>query len=652
MNALLAPAVSEKDVLNSNYLPVDGPRGTSSRTNTDDKAVPQSPLPQWSSRPGKHSLVGFLPTIIVLVITLGFVALIVGFILGTHYVPRQEKRGFGATFARGYFYLDEEKWTRRKSSEGHLGLLILSSLASHLITDTSSILMTLIAYRVGAQWLNASQENGSVAQNPTPLQYGLMVRLMGSSSISAIGESCLYAARSQARSRLPRLFKQALTMSVSVWILARLVGLADLWLHTTSKSVSVTISTPANPYAPYTFSAQFNQTICPAYEEMFNRSNSSPDPYPCAWAFDRFLMRDESMNAAGFYTMANESSSVWSTISLADAADLAILVPGPAIDTRNKSYTVSTFGIRANCASLNPSCDRNGTEITMTTSCAKAGYPQLPYFNKTSQGEVFSETTQIDDGIFGIVDGELLGEGEWEVSHNNFLTSNPAKVAIQLRWDTRNSGDATDFYGEGYWDAYSRAVDTWPPQKITLYAGCNVSFFDVTARRDGERNAWTLVDTRLMLGAASGYFETANATEVDSLAETLVGRYSVGPVLLFMLLLCLYALLALLVFLSSWWTADQTLVPPDGESADMQGTSMLALTQMWLTNPIPLVGGAFPEEDKRDEQYGERSLGEQDGRMIYNGRISDMRLGVGLTKEGFGIFKRPVGQKVMESDEP
>lgn len=145
----MAPLIepSEKDILSSNCLPVNGPQGTPSRTNTDEKVVVQSPTPQWSSRPSKHRLVGFLPTIIVMVITLGFVALLIGFILGTQYVPRQENRGFGAAVFRGYVLLDEEKWTIRKSSEGHLGLLIISSLAvsrphvsrpAHDATDDSS----------------------------------------------------------------------------------------------------------------------------------------------------------------------------------------------------------------------------------------------------------------------------------------------------------------------------------------------------------------------------------------------------------------------------------------------------------------------------------------------------------------------------------
>lgn len=271
-------------------------------------------------------------------------------------------------------------------------------------------------------------------------------------------------------------------------------------------------------------------------------------------------------------------------------------------------------------------------------------------------------------------------------------------MAVQLRWDTRNQGASYDLYGAAAADGADRAVDRQP--KITLYASCDVSFFNATVRLDGERKAWSLVNrtlsssefattlwlptlfqratehlssdllaiarskekddvmaalnqqlARLMLGAASGYFQLGEATDVERLAQTLLGRYSVGPILAFIFLLCLYALLALLVFLSSWWTADQTIVSLYDEPTDVQGASMLALTQMWLTSPIPLVGGAFPGEDQRDGKDGVRSAEKQDGRMVYNGSISDARLGVGLTRDGFGIWKRPVGQKAKEVEE-
>ncbi|KAG9020345.1 hypothetical protein FS837_008300 [Tulasnella sp. UAMH 9824] len=400
--------------------------------------------------------------------------------------------------------------------------------------------------------------------------------------------------------------------------------------------------------------------------------------------------------------MANNSISPWSVITLADAADLAILVSTPSIDTQNKSYTVSTVGIQAECVSLNSLCKPDPEYEPMVSDCRNVGYP-LPYItNRTSPDEVASEWSQIDDNIFGFVDEQLFPTSAWNLGNMSYVTRNPAKMAVQLRWDPHNLADTTNLHGTAYWSNLDdRAIDSSMQLKYALYAGCNVTFFNVTARLDGEENAWTLVDrtpssnefattlwlptmmqqvteqlagamlaparsqtkgpamaamnqhlARLMLGAASGYFEPAEATEVDHLVETLLGQYSIGPVILFVLLLCLYALLALLVFMSSWWTVDQAIVPPDGESADTEGTSMLALTQTWLISPIPLVGGVFPGEDTRDEQDGIRSAGERDGGVVYDGSISDVRLGVGLTRDGFGIWKRPVGQRVTEVDEP
>ncbi|KAG8936102.1 hypothetical protein FRC00_009752 [Tulasnella sp. 408] len=495
-------------------------------------------------------------------------------------------------------------------------------------------------------------------------------------------------------------------MAVSIWILARLVGLADFWLHLTSKSTSVTRSIPVDPSGEYKFSVRFNDTICPAEQAKSNETGIPPwmaDYYPCLGSFDDFVYDlDGLTSTTGFKAMTNESSSAWSVISLADAADLAILIPGTSVDTQNKSFTSSTFGIQADCYSLNARCntsvelDQRGVSV----NCANAGYPQFPHYNAMSAEELTSGATLINDFIFGIVNGTMLDM--MAVRNGSSIspeTSNPAHVAIQLGWDPRNEGGANDLHISA--DLSEIAVDYLPSSHIVMYAVCSVPFFNATVRRDGDRNTWSLVDrtlsssdltttlwiptlyqkatehlssalltiarsqtkgpvmaalnqhlARLMLGAAAVYVEPTKATDVRHVVDTLLGQYSVAPVLTFILLLCLYAFLALLVFLSSWWTADQTILPPDGVSTDAQGTSMLALTQMWLTNPIPLVGGVYPGDDKRDEQDVTRSMGESDGRVVYKGHISDVRLGVGLTKDGFGIWKRPVGQRVTEVEEP
>lgn len=691
MASLHAP--SEKDGLSFGYT--DGSQAHST-TYTDEKALAQLPARRWFSKPSKHRLVGFLPTVIVLVITLGFVGLILGFLLSMQYVPAQGGRGFLAAVRHGSFVLDEEEWSGDMSSGGHLRVLVLSALASHLISDTSSILMTLVAYRVGAQWLSVSQGGDSteIAQNPTPLQYGLLVRLMGSSSISAIGTSCAYAAQSRSRPRLPRLFKQALSMSISVWVLARLVGLADLWLHTTSRSISILKPIPDSSQA-YMFAAQFNETICPAVRAGLSEDDApTSDAFPCLSEFEDFVTMDDSMSNIGFSVMANESSTTWKVITLANAADMAILIPGATIDTLYTSYTASTFAVQANCTSLNSLCTRDSTG--MTTNCSEAGYPALPYFTDEVSGAVTSNATQINDFVFGVVDGELAGRSLGSVGLNSPVTSNPARMAVQLRWDTHIQGTTSNVHGEAT-NSADLAIDTYP--NPTLYAGCAVSFFNATVRLDSSQNSWSLVNStlsssefattlwlptlwqyateqlaadlmvtartkpkdvtmaalnqhlaRLTLGAAAGYIEPAKATEVNYLVPTLLGQYPVGPVVALLTLLCLYALLALLVFLSSWWTTDETIISPFDASNDaslVQEKSMLVLTRTWLTNPLALVGAAFPGEDGQDDV---RSVAKQPSGMVYDGNDSDMRLAIGLTNEGFGIRKRATGQKIGRTE--
>lgn len=103
-----------------------------------------------------------------------------------------------AAIRAGYFITSEEQSIGTNPS-GHLRMLTLSALASHLISDTSSVLMTLMAHRIEASWLRHSKSLDllDVFQNSTPRQYGLLLRLMGSPSVLAVAESCFYTARSK-----------------------------------------------------------------------------------------------------------------------------------------------------------------------------------------------------------------------------------------------------------------------------------------------------------------------------------------------------------------------------------------------------------------------------------------------------------------------
>lgn len=147
-----------------------------------------------------------------------------------------------------------------------------------------------------------------------------------------------------------------------------------------------------------------------------------------------------------------------------------------------------------------------------------------------------------------------------------------------------------------------------------------------------------------MVGVAVGMFQSAEATDVKQTVPTLPGQYPVAPVMILIALLLLYALLAIVVFTSSWLTKDETIVvsgqkKKGGAPAEQ---SILNLTQRWLVDPLPLVAAAFPGEDGKDVQ---RTVADSALDMVYDGNGPDARLSIGLRGgEGFGLRKRGDGQ--------
>lgn len=186
---------SSISLLSKNPIPADlitWQRSQDSISEGFERKNPFESSKHWASKPARHGILGFLPTVAVLVMTLGFAGLILGVLLGRQCSQIQGGHGIMAAIRAGYFVTSEEQ-SGGTSSSGHLRVLTLSALTvsvkppgsvtvsdgtlqSHLISDTSSILMTLIAYRIGASWLRWSKslDLADVPQNPTPRQYVLL----------------------------------------------------------------------------------------------------------------------------------------------------------------------------------------------------------------------------------------------------------------------------------------------------------------------------------------------------------------------------------------------------------------------------------------------------------------------------------------------
>ncbi|KAG8919221.1 hypothetical protein FRC01_001411, partial [Tulasnella sp. 417] len=148
---------------------------------------------------------------------------------------------------------------------------------------------------------------------------------------------------------------------------------------------------------------------------------------------------------------------------------------------------------------------------------------------------------------------------------------------------------------------------------------------------------------RLALAAASGYFQPIEAADVHrSINDAILSIYPVAPVVCLIALLLLYAVLAIAIFTSSWFASDKTIVVVPAEmsqTGEHEERSMVALTQAWLVDPMPLVALAFPGEDGKDPL---RSVAKSTNEMVYDGHEGDSRLSIGLHDGGkvFGLRKR------------
>ncbi|KIO21174.1 hypothetical protein M407DRAFT_219070 [Tulasnella calospora MUT 4182] len=285
----------------------------------------------------------------------------------------------------------------------------------------------------------------------------------------------------------------------------------------------------------------------------------------------------------------------------------------------------------------------------MTVNCTAAGYPDLPYVFSQKDGFKVTNTSQVKNRIFGIVNGKMMGReiGSFEVT--TAVTNNPTTMAIQLRWDPPQQGMSPDkeTHSPGAINSTELAIDTHPHP--TLYASCSVSYLDAVVRWDGSNGSWSLLNTnlasrqltatlwlpvvwqfateqlasnlmnvartrpkeevmavlnqqlaRLAVGSAAGFFEPAAATDVSYFVQTMLGKYPVGPILALLALLLLYAILALTIFFVSLRENDEAIVAPPydpfGGNIHVGEPSSLTLAQRWLVTPLPLVGFAFPRE--------------------------------------------------------
>ncbi|KAG9049197.1 hypothetical protein FS837_010919 [Tulasnella sp. UAMH 9824] len=645
---------------------------------------PSTSEPKYSHRSAKRpqleihtsrtrfSIIGLLSTFCVFATTGGTATLILGWLYSL-YDPVAGENGVTPALRSGFFAIresgasDEEDIASQTHTET-LRILTFSALASHLISVTSTILVTLLAYRAARQWLHASENPGDA--NLTPIQYGLLVRTLGSGSLMSLINTLRYTSRSK-RASTPRFFKEAFAGATGIYLLSHAVGLVDLWLHSGARSTTVFRDVQVESDALYGLAysearcGPFNKTELPCQRLIYAAQNG------IVYANDDPWIYHETYDTISDINPYKKSEYVNGT---------AILVPGPAKDFQSHGFTINTQGLRVQCSNLRDQCDRlpmpliqvawPGPHSGPVTNCSKAGYPCIPYHTSGELKVSGRDTRNIESLVLGVIGDELGGMLYGTSDFSSGWTSNPATTVVQLRWP--NNGALRNTPGA----VYLNAVD--------LYATCNLTYLDVVAEYKPRDAEWRILETRLsspelasvfwtpmlfqigtvyLLNALRPYIANRGAQTIDILESLLakqgigfaapmmtftaasnvtttqlvtLGLYPIAPVLLLVSCLYIYALAALAIFFVACTSNDRRILVPrhltKGGEQD-EDRSALDVAQAWLTDPLPFIGAMFPGGDGRQVA---RSVESDPLHQVYDSTWESGKVGIGLYKGSKG----------------
>lgn len=348
-------------------------------------------------------------------------------------------------------------------------------------------------------------------------RYGLLLRLLGGSGITALYKTLRYTHKHD-RAQLPPIFVQATVIAVIIFFLTHLVGVADIWLHAVASSIIVDFPNRLPPQDHILWSVGLNSSDPKAFGLCSPWTGS---PWPCldtpaGWA-DATDLNDTELIIAytGWQTAYNITDlATFTTVQLPNQDNSALLMPWSAGTGANFStYRATTYGANATCTIITNKCAKDSTS-GLTTSCAPAGYPQLPVVgnfpttadphppyeplvNSTTYS-ASNPTFTFPSRVLGLVDGHIAGlvSGLADLPPASAITDNPTTTLLQLRWSS--------FYGNTPLPVISRdgndpSFDTWPSGFHTLYAACSLEYFTANVTYDPTLpNAWSIESKALV----------------------------------------------------------------------------------------------------------------------------------------------------------
>ncbi|KAG8953191.1 hypothetical protein FRC00_006431 [Tulasnella sp. 408] len=619
--------------------------------------------------------------------------------------------GFLQTIRNGTFIVDESYQVKGRAQQAPLRGLTFSSLATHTINLTSSFLMAQVAYCVASLWLEDSRwpAQPSEDHNITPIQYGLLLGILGAPSVLSVRNALRYALRRETRrSKLPSMFIEPLIMACILLFLNYAIGISDLWLHSATRSTTATLGLPnvVTPTSEIRFGVAFNNSLCSPDSEA-GVTAVTPDclSHLNGWAAGA---EAEQIMPASWLVLYNATTAPFRVVTLKDQNDTAVMVStvpralGPLVPS-SFSYEAPTFAVRSVCKVITRDCAQN--RQGQVKNCSKAGAPYLPLkWNFTDQPRPKCDfDICFPNRIFGVIDGQT-----GSFYNNTFQSFGPnitaQSVPLTLAMQLRLNQDEVVYHNPREGDI--GAVDS----RDTLYATCQVEYLDGTLSYDPGTDRYILSReihvppqlasvlwgplisqygtnrliadilgpimsdptmlvpskliasnlARIALGLIGGVMQPTGATQVVPVRQGVLGLYPVAPVFCVAGVLYVYAFVALFILFAVVSSKSYTVIaaPAHGPAKERSPgppsltnqEGAVVLGQLWLTNPLPLVASIFSGKDGRDPQ---RSIANRSLNMVYDQEGRADYLAIGTTEIGgevkFGLRRR--GKSVRGSEE-
>ncbi|KAK0471932.1 hypothetical protein IW261DRAFT_827306 [Armillaria novae-zelandiae] len=557
--------------------------------------------------------------------------------------------------------------------------LAMSAVSAQLVALTVPFLLGLLGYRLASMWILA-QEKERPRSMPTPIQYGLLVKLCGAANIFSAYETVRYLKRGrERRSPVPSGLIFAFTILVLAIVLNHLLSAADLWLHTTASTFIHTSMTEIHEESMPAVGTKINLTTCAGPMLLLSGTNSN---YYCNCASrssgyivdGEFLLDywgDGAMIYEGLAVARNSSSTSRSVM----VDDMAILVPSTMPDNVD-NLTFNSFGLVAHCQpvvdcsttggsgevllcpSFNPPYDFNSTSKFLPIVDYYSGIFMLNVTNNAMllDGYTLDSVLNPSGALVAFYWTSFVGQetilpaynlpgwysfGDDGVHHGYISTCDMTAYNVSLSYSTLDGNN-----GYTVVDRVSSNFNTTSALFAALdpgYQGTLVAYLKYTL--DTSLNLSTEVFNTVLsrnmsyaaMGLASPLFERDASTGWDTVLLRSATRYPLAPLSAVLAILYTYALLALGITMSSVMLSSREVIVTKNGGKEHRST-VIEHVQLRLTNPLASIAERFVDP-ARPELLLETSAVD-----MFHEHPHAERLGVVMKdyegKDGDGMVKR------------